>query len=512
MRHFLTFDAGTTSMKVAIVSETGEIGASFAREYTLVTPDTMTAELDADAYWDAARAGTREVLANSGIAPDAIAAIAISSQGETLINMDAAGRPLRRAIVWVDNRSVDEARTIEEHFGLDVIHQRSGQPQMVPTWPATKILWLRKHEPDVFKRTAIFCIVEDFLLHRLTGQWIAEMSVHSSSLWLDINTGGLWPEMLDLLGVDERQFPDMRGSGEPIGRILPEVAGELGLSPRTLVVTGALDQPAGAIGAGNIRSGICTETTGAALAAVITLDAPVLDPARGLPCHVHALPGMKYYLMPWGQNAGLTLKWFRDTFCPELAADPDGYRILSEQAAQAPAGCDGLVMLPHLTGAASPEFDPHAKGVFFGISLKHERAHFVRAIMESVAHMLRKNLDLLPALGIEVDEIRSLGGGAKSALWNQIKADVTRKPVLTIRSPEAACVGVAMLAAVAVGAYPNLDRAAAAMVSLKDRYEPSAAQGRQAYDAAYAVYVNLYASVRALFSAATSESHADRNA
>jgi len=306
--------------------------------------------------------------------------------------------------------------------------------------------------------------------------------------------------MLEFLDVPPGAFPDIRGSGEVIGTILPSAADALGISKKAIVITGALDQPAGAIGAGNIRAGICSETTGAALAAVSTLDAPVRDPARGLPCHMHGLPGGKYFLMPWGQNAGLVLKWFRDALCGELADRADSYEVLSEEAAKAPAGCEGLVALPHLTGAASPEFDPHAKGVFFGVSLAHGRGHFVRAIMESVAFMLRKNLELLPALGIEVDEIRSLGGGAKSALWNQIKADVTGKPIVTIRSAEAACVGVAMLAAVATGIHASLEDAAKAMVSLADRYEP-ASDARETYDPGYRTYLDLYDALYDVFRA-----------
>ena len=500
MAHFLTFDAGTTSMKVALVDDRGEIAAAFTKEYRLSTPDTMTAELDANAYWAAAREGAQSVMQQSGVTRDGILAVAISSQGETLITLDEDNVPLRPAIVWVDNRSVEEAREIEERFGLDEVHRVTGQPQVVPTWPATKIRWLARHEPAVFKRTAMFCIVEDLLLHELTGEWVGEHSVHSSSLWIDINTGALWDEMLAFLEVAPSALPDIRGSGEVIGTILPAAADALGVSRKAIVITGALDQPAGAIGAGNIRSGICSETTGAALAAVITLDAPVLDPARALPCHMHGLPGGKYFLMPWGQNAGLVLKWFRDALCGELADRSDSYEVLSEEAATAPAGCEGLVALPHLTGAASPEFDPHAKGVFFGVSLAHGRGHFVRAIMESVAFMLRKNLELLPGLGIEVDEIRSLGGGAKSALWNQIKADVTGKPIVTIRSSEAACVGVAMLAAVAAGVHTSLDDAARAMVRLKDRYEPRP-EARGAYERGYRTYLKLYDALYDVFRA-----------
>ena len=507
MRYFLAFDAGTTAMKVTLLDETGGTVAAFGREYSLTCASPMTAELAAETYWDSARAGTRDVLVRGGVHARDVAALVISSQGETLIAMGADGTPLRPAIVWMDNRSVAEAGAIENHFGAVEVQACTGQPQVVPTWPATKILWLKRHEPDVFRQTAKFCMVEDYLLHKLTGQWVGERSVHSSSLWLDIRTGALWDDMLAFLGVTADRFPDIRGSGEVLGTLRPEAARELGLGADTAVVTGALDQPAGAIGAGNIRPGMCSETTGAALAAVITLDRLALDPKRCLPCHIHGLPGLHYFLMPWGQTAGMVLKWFRDTFCREGAPGAGvahSYAELAAEAAAVPPGCDGLTMLPHLAGAASPEFDPWAKGVFFGFGLQHGRGHFVRAIMEAVACMLRRNLDLLPAMGLEVAEIRSMGGGAQSALWNRIKADMTRKPVQTTRGSETACLGVAMLAACALGIYPDLAAAAAAMVRLKDRYEPEDAH-RDAYENQYRAYLRLYDALQGVFQAAAGE-------
>jgi xylulokinase len=276
-----------------------------------------------------------------------------------------------------------------------------------------------------------------------------------------------------------------------------------GIRSETVVVTGALDQPAGALGAGNIHPGICSETTGAALAAVVTLEEPLIDPRRRLPCHVHGLPGMRYYLMPWGQTAGLFLKWFRDSLCIDLQGRDNAYELLSGEAVSVDPGCDGLIALPHITGAASPEFDPYAKAVFFGISLEHTRGHFIRAIMESVAFLLRKYLELLPELGIEIDSIRSLGGGSRSRLWNQIKADVLGKRVLTVEhSEESACVGAAMLAAVAVGVFRDLQEAASVMVRPKGEYRPSG-ETRTAYEVPYRTYLELYDSLYLLFRAST---------
>jgi len=263
-----------------------------------------------------------------------------------------------------------------------------------------------------------------------------------------------------------------------------------------------MDQAMGAVGAGNIVPGIATESTGGALAIVATLANPLFDPQRRVPCHYHARTGT-YCLMPWAQTAGMALKWFRDQFYylesqMAYASNLDPYDLMTRAADTVPAGSDGLVVLPHLEGAACPEFNPAAKAVFFGATLRHTKAHFARGIMESVAYMLKVNLDLVEGLGIGVEEVRSIGGGARSDLWLQIKADVLQKPVATVEVEEAALLGAAITGAAGTGIFSSLEEGVSRMVRLKERIEPNPLRA-SVYQKGYAQYVELYDRLVPLF-------------
>ena len=502
MSCMISIDAGTTALKVVLFDQCGQIKAQKGIEYKLITPTIGTAELEAEVYWEACQQGIRSVLEQSPVPPEDVVALSISSQGETLIPVDRSGSPLRRAIVWLDNRSGEEARIIEEAFGIEEIYRTTGQPEVVPTWPATKILWVRRNEPHIFRQTHKFLLVEDYLLYKFTGRYVTEGSLISSSLLFDINTGTWWKEMVDFVGITPNQLPEIKRTGEVVAPVTQSACRLTGLCGKTLVTTGAMDQAAGMIGAGNIGPGIVTETTGAALALCATTDRVVLDPQRRVPCQVHPVPGL-YFLMPWCPVGGMFFRWFRDVFCQTEMEEArrkglDAYDLLTQQAESVPPGSEGLVALPHLMGAVTPEFNPNAKGAFFGVTLKHQKEHFVRAVMEAVAFMLRRNLELLEELGIQVQEIRSLGGGSKSPLWNHIKADVTGKPIVTVGTSEAASLGVAMLAGVGVGMFSSLQQAVSRMVKISGRVEPNAGN-EEKYQEAYQCYLKLYEQLEPLF-------------
>jgi xylulokinase len=279
-------------------------------------------------------------------------------------------------------------------------------------------------------------------------------------------------------------------------------ASQAGLSPATVAVTGAIDQVIGALGSGNIAPGVVTENTGGALAVVATLVRPLFDPLRRVPCHYHARPDT-YCLMAWSQTAGMALKWFRDAFFAAEAEDArraglDPYDVITRDAAGVPAGSDGLVTLPHLEGAACPEFNPAARGVFFGATLRHTRAHFVRALLESVAYMLKRDVDLVEELGVPVLDLRSAGGGARSDLWLRIKADVLQLPVGTVACEETACLGAAILGAVATETYVDLEQAVTRMACLRGQVEPDPTHA-EVYRRGYAQYVELYERLKPMF-------------
>jgi len=500
--YFLGVDAGTTSIKSMLLDVKGNEIASAAKEYTLLTPRTNFVELEVEEYWAACKNSIGRVIHKSGIKGEDIASLAISSQGETLIAVDKDGKPLSRAIVWADNRSVEECRILKEKLSEEAVYKVTGQPKIIPTWPATKILWIRRHKPELFKKVYKFLLVEDYLTFKLSGIFATEPSVNSSSLLLDIDKGLWWNEILDEVGITQDQLATLYPSGTPIGNVQKVVASETGLGANTIVVTGAFDQAASAIGAGNIKPGIVSETTGAAMGIVATIEHPVFDPKKRVPCQRHAADNL-YFLMPFTQTAGMVLRWYRDMFgsMERQVGDwtsIDAYDLLGMEAAQIPAGSEGLVILPHLAGAACPEYDPNARGVIFGLTLSHSRGHVVRAIMEAVAYMLRKNINTLEEIGAEVQKVLCLGGAARSLLWTQIKADVLQRRVVVPKMKEASCLGAAMLAALASKTFSSLDDVARAWVSVENIIEPNRAN-KDVYNNLYCVYVKLYDSLKPLF-------------
>ena len=514
MPSLIGLDIGTTSVKVGVYDAGGRQLASVGREYALDHPAPDRAEADATAYWTATVSAIREALSaaaagagaapqDAGADPGNVIAIAVSSQGETVVAVDAAGRPLGPALVWLDNRARDEARELGERFGDALIYDHTGVPNVTPTWTACKLLWWQRHEPERFEAAARFLLVEDFILHRLTGRFVTEEGVQSTTLLLDIRTHGWWGEMLQAVGVGPERLPELVRPGTVVGTLTLEAAEALGLPRSVRVVAGGMDQGAGAVGVGNFGGPVISESTGGALTLQATVDRHGGDPSGQTPVYVHSAPD-RYLYCPVCPTGGMALTWFRDQFGGEEVARAaregrNAYDLLTALAAGVSPGADGLTMLPHLMGAFSPEYEPDARGALYGFTLHHGKPHFARAVLESVAFMLRRNLELLAGAGAPATEIRSHGGGARSALWNQIKADATGLPVVTLEGEDAAVRGDAMLAGVACGSFRDLEHACDAMVAIDRRYEPDPAT-KSAYDDAYGRYVRLFESLRPMYS------------
>jgi len=480
MEAFLAIDAGTTSVKAGLFSPDGRCLGIGRQEYPLETPAADRAQLDPEVYWQACRKTVRAALAQSGLKPAQVKALAVSSQGETTITLDARGKAIYPALVWLDNRAVAQAAFLAGRFGGEV-YARTGIPEIVATWPACKILWLRQNEPEVFARADRFLLVQDYLIYRLTGRIVTDGSISCTTLNYDLVKNAWWTEVQEAIGISSGQLPEIAGPGTEVGPLSADAARELGLSPQTFVVTGGMDQAVGAIGAGNVKPGIVSETTGAALTIQATIPDPSVDRSKVLPVYRHSAPGL-YLFVPVCPTAGMAFKWLRDAFFQDEmeraeAEKADAYDRLTRLAESIPPGADGLVMLPHLMGAFSPEPNLSARGSFTGFTLRHTRGHFVRALLEGVAFLLRRNLEYIERTGLEVGEIRSTGGGARSRLWNQIKADVCNRPVVTLENEETGLLGDAILAAVAAGIFPSVEAGCRAMVAVKERIQPGEAAG-----------------------------------
>lgn len=478
MTHVLGIDIGTTAIKAAVFDSLGAVHGSATCEYQLLTPASGVVELEAQTYVSAFKTAVNSAILNSKLSKEDIVALGISAQGETLFFLDENGNPVRRPIVWMDNRANAQADLIQSHFGRQRVHTTTGQVSLSAISPASKIQWVKTHEPDAFARTCKFLLIEDYFVYLLTGQFASEDSLLCSTMYWDINTRSYWPEMLEFLGIHSSQLPEIHKPGSPIANLSPEAAEAFGLSTKTLVCLGALDQACGAIGVGNVRPGIFSESTGAALASVAMSNKLMIDPAGEIPCFCSGIPGM--YMVHAYSTGGMAIRWFRDTFCgPELEAERAGaanaYQVIDHYVGSVPPGSDGLRVIPHLQGSGPPDTDTAAKGVFLNVTLAHSKAHFARAIMEGVTMVLMRMMEATQSLGVDIREIRSLSGGAKSAAWCQIKANAAGLPVRTMQTTDiAACLGAAILAGVAAGVWSSVVETASEFARYDKQYEPKA--------------------------------------
>ena len=491
MDYLLSIDAGTTSFKGAIFDKNGTFITSASFSYELITSEGSVIEYTASGYFDALKEVVSELLIKSNIQKDEIVGMAIDSQGETLILIDEEGKSLCNAIVWLDGRAVVEASEISSKFGVETVYYKTGQPEIAPTWPACKLLWVKKNKPEVFHKIYKVLLLEDYLIYRLTGEFAAEKSLLTSTIYFNINKGVWWNDMLDYIGISAEMLPQIYDSGKPVANVSEKAAEKLGLSKQTMVVTGALDQLSGMIGSGAVSGDSVCETTGTCMAVCANIpDVPALNPGFQIPCH-SGINGDHFYQIYWSQTAGAVLEWFKNNFYNDMKGVSSILQEMDKQAAKIPIGSDGLSVIPHLSGKACPEFNSDARGVFFGVSLMHKREHFTRAIMESVAYMLREHIETAASLGTHFDEIRSLGGGANSPLWNQIKADVTGKRIVTLENDEPTCLGTAILAGVGTGLFNNIEEAADQFVQTGRVYEPNL-DNKPLYDRGFEKYNEIY--------------------
>ncbi len=501
MRTILVFDIGTTAVKAALFDERLSLISSTIEEYTLITQGESVIELAPETYWEALKKSLRRLLADHALA-QSIYAVTVTTQGETLIPVDANGNALRNAIIWLDGRAENQGAYITKRVTSQEFYETTGLPECNGYCPVSKALWIKENEPDVYSRTHKLLLLEDFILLKLTGRFVTEKTLLSSTGYFDIVRDRYWKDMLDMIGIDAGMFPAPLEPGTPVSRILPEIADELGLNREVMVITGAMDQMAAAVGAGNLMPGVVTEVTGTALIIAATTEKPdFTNPAR-VTIYRHVLPG-KYLVIPICMTAGMVLKWFKDAFCFEEFAQSErehrpAYDILSELAQKAPRLSNGLTLLPYFTGVLQPDNNPAARGVFFGVGLDTQKPHFIRAIFEGVAYMLRENLELLHDMGIVPEEIRSLGGGSKSTLWLQIKADVTRLVIARMQEAESTALGAAILAGFGSGMVANIESAAQSANSIEHRYLADK-EAAQAYDGGYRTYRELYSRLKSLF-------------
>ena len=496
MQYVIGVDVGTSGTKTVLFNKEGEAIASATVEYPMYQPQNGWAEQDPEDFWRASADTIREVITTSGVNPGDIRGLGISGQMHGLVMLDKDGNVLRRCIIWCDGRTIDECTEITELVGAKRLIEITANPALTG-FTAGKILWVRKHEPDVYAKCRYILLPKDYIRYKLTGVAATEVSDASGMNMLDA-AGRCWSkEVLEKLNIDECLLGKMYESCEVTGEVTAEAAKLTGLKPGTIVVGGAGDNAAAAVGTGVVENGRAFVTIGTSGVIFAHTDRVVIDPEGRVHTFCAAVPGC-YTVMSCTLSAGGSLQWFKNNFCESeistaknLGVDP--YELLSAQGAKSPIGANRLLFLPYLMGERSPILDPYARGTFFGLSGIHTKQDLVRAIMEGVTYSQRECLDVIEKMGVSFNELLATGGGGRSVFWRQMLADNLNYPVKTIKNQEGAALGAAILAAVGAGLYKTVPEACKNILRFN---EPQNPENRELYTPYFELYKRLYQTLK----------------
>lgn len=443
-RYILAHDLGTTGNKATLFDAEGQLVASHLESYGVSYPQANWAEQNPDDWWRAVIASTRSLLADSAVSAADIAAVAFSGQMMGIVPIDAQGRPLRSAIIWADQRAVDEANSIETACGAEGVYQLTGH-RISPAYLAAKILWVKRHQPEIYRQTHKFLCAKDYIAYRLTGQAVTDYSDASGSNVFDLTARAWSADLLDRIGLDVSTLPDVHASTDIIGTVTSAASAETGLKIGTPIVIGGGDGACATVGAGVVAPGDAYCYMGSSAWISFASDTPVFDPQQRTFTFHHLHP-RQFTPMGTMQAAGGA----RDWLMRQIGA------VADEELGAIEPGANGLTFLPYLLGERSPWWNPQARGAFVGLTMNHGRADMTRAVLEGVAFNLRLILDALESQGARLPVIRLIGGGAQSAVWRQIMADVLARPVqLLDLVTEATSWGAAVAGGIGVGLYPN---------------------------------------------------------
>jgi xylulokinase len=494
MSYLLGIDIGTSGTKSVLFDTHGTVIASSSIEYPLYQPQNGWAEQDPADWWQAAAKTSKAILAKSGIAPDQIAGVGLSGQMHGLVMLDGNNQVLRKSIIWCDQRTGEECKEITRRVGAQRLLEITANPALTG-FTASKILWVRNHEPELYAKCKKILLPKDYIRFMLTGEFATEVSDASGMQLLDIQHRCWSAEVLEKLEIDPALLAKVYESPEVTGRITSAAAALTGLAEGTIVVGGAGDNAAAAVGMGVVVDGKAFTTIGTSGVVFAHTSQMKLDPKGRVHTFCCAVPG-EWHVMGVTQGAGLSLQWFRNQFCSieirsakEQEIDP--YEVMTAEAAEIAIGSDKLIYLPYLMGERTPHLDPDCRGVFFGLSAKHTRAHLIRAVLEGVTFSLMDCVSVLKEMGVTFTEMLACGGGGRSPLWRSMMADVFGYPVKTVASAEAPALGVAILAGVGAGLFPSVQEACAGIIQEQTSVQPNSANHAE-YQKYYALYGELY--------------------
>ncbi len=490
----LGIDVSTTGVKALLVDESGAVVGDVTTLHDLSTPRPLWSEQNPHDWWNGAVRSVREALQQAGASGEDVCAVGLTGQMHGLVLLDESGEVLRPAILWNDQRTGAQCEEITQRVGAQRLIDLTGN-RALTGFTAPKILWVRENEPEVYARTAHILLPKDYVRYRLTGDYAVDKADGSGMILFDLKQRDWSPEVLAALEIPAEWLPKTYEGSEVTGVIGAEAAALTGLKAGTPVVGGGGDQAAQAMGVGVIQSGIVALTLGTSGVVFASTDAPFVEKEGRLHAFCHALPNT-WHLMGVMLSAAGSLRWYRDTLAPGVSFDD-----LLAPAAGVPAGAEGLLFLPYLTGERTPHPDPLARGGFIGLTVRHTQAHMTRAVLEGVAFGLRDSMELVRSAGLgRIEQVRVSGGGAKSALWRQILADVMNAELVTVNTTEGAAFGAALLAGVGAGLWATPAQACAATIQVVSKTSPNP-EAVAFYEQAYRQYGALYPALKPVFDA-----------
>ncbi|MBR1524969.1 MAG: xylulokinase [Lachnospiraceae bacterium] len=486
----LGIDIGTSSCKVAVFAPDGSVVTAKSAEYDVYRPHPGWAEQDPEDWVRGVYKCIRDILSETDVDASDIRGIGVDGQSWSAVAIDKDGRVLCNTPIWMDMRAQDICDRLNKEVGEDAIFELSGNP-LKPSYTTPKIIWYRENHPDIYEKIDKILQCNSFLIYRLTGELSQDVSMGYGLHCFDMRRAEWDTDMARSLGIPESFLPPIFPCTAVVGKVTEEAAKDTGLAAGTPVVAGGLDAACGTLGAGVARPGETQEQGGQAGGMSICIDEYAADPRLILSYHV--VPDT-WLLQGGTTGGGGVMRWFEQNFADYERNNGSGKSSLvqlNEIADKVPAGSEGLIFLPYMSGERTPIWDPDAKGVFYGLDFSKTKGHFVRACMEGVAFALRHNLEVAAAAGAGVDELKAMGGSANSLLWTQIKADVTGKKIVVPASDTATTLGAAILAGVGVGIYESCAGAVDQTVHTTRTHEPNP-ENKEVYDKAYNIYLEIY--------------------
>ncbi len=498
MSNFLGIDLGTTGLKVTLLTESGQFIGSEYCEYPILSPQPGYAEQDPAAWWTGFITACQNLKGEYPADFEEIVGLGLCGQMHTQVYLDQEEQVLRPAITWMDQRSNDIVDRINQDDEAKNLVFQETRNFASTTYTAPQVQWVKDHQPEVWSRVAKILVAKDFIKFKLTGQMVTDYAEASGTLLFDVEKRVWSGRLFEFFGIPRAMFPEVLPSDEIIGQVSPEAAELTGLKAGTPVANGSSDNSAAALGAGMIKSGQVTLIIGTAGVITVCSDKPLVDPQNRTLCWHYCLRD-KWVTLGVMQTAGESLNWFKNAFDKDEAVSRSGdiFEQYNQAVEKVPAGSGGLIFLPYLNGERTPYWDPFARGLFYGINLSTEKAHFIKAVMEGVSFGLRNNIETVESLGITINEVRAVGGGLKSPVWLNILGKILKKPIVTVSVPDTANLGNALLCGQALGVYSSLEEAVARMVTTDQRvfYE----EATQVYEGQYDIFLELYDQLKETF-------------